>query len=56
MRQFGRGLQMAALVMLPLTMILQIADAVTVKQMLICWLAGGSLFFIGRIAEGYARA
>jgi len=47
---------MAALVALPLAMLLQIAEAVSVKQMLTLWIAGAALFWIGRIVEGYARA
>ncbi|HEX7450488.1 MAG TPA: hypothetical protein VF306_23210 [Pirellulales bacterium] len=55
MKPLGRGLQFTALVALPLAMMLQIADAISVKQMLTFWIAGAALFWIGRIVEGYAR-
>lgn len=56
MKSLGRTLQVAALVALPLAMMLQAAERVTVGQMLAIWIAGASLFWIGRIVEGYARA
>lgn len=56
MKSLARGLQIVALVLLPLAMILQAAERVTVGQMLTLWVAGASLFWIGRIVEGYARA
>lgn len=55
MRQLTRGLQIVALIVLPLSMILQIAGSVSVGQMLLMMLAGFALFWIGRIAEGYLR-
>ena len=54
MRPLGRGLQLAALLALPLAMMLQVTDAISVKQMLTLWIAGAALFWIGRIVEGYA--
>ncbi|HVA48592.1 MAG TPA: hypothetical protein VNH11_19660 [Pirellulales bacterium] len=45
-----------ALVLLPLSMLLQIADAISVGRMLIVMVAGFALFWIGRIVEGYLRA
>lgn len=54
MKSLGRGLQGVALALLPLAMMLQIAERVTVGQMLTLWIAGISLFSIGRIVEGYA--
>lgn len=57
MRALARGLQIVALfVMLPLAVILQIDQRVTVGQMLTLWVAGASLFWIGHIVEGYARS
>jgi hypothetical protein len=52
MRQLARAMQIAALILLPLSMILQVARAVTVGQMLIAMVAGFCLFWIGRILEG----
>lgn len=56
MRQLARGMQVIALVALPLSMLLQAARALTVGQMLMAMLAGFALFWIGRILEGYLRA
>lgn len=57
MKSLARGLQIVALfVLLPLAVILQLAERATVGQMLTLWVAGLSLFWIGRIVEGYARA
>ena len=47
---------MALFVLVPLAVILQLAERVSVGQMLTLWVAGASLFWIGRILEGYARA
>lgn len=55
MRQLARAMQIAALVVLPLSMLLQAARAVTVGQMLAVLVAGFCLFWIGRILEGYLR-
>ena len=55
MQQFARGLQIVALILLPLSMILQIAEAISVGRMLIVMVAGFSLFWLGRIVEGYLR-
>ena len=46
---------MIALVLLPLSMILQIAQTITVGQMLMLLVTGFCLFWIGRIVEGYYR-
>lgn len=53
MPQFARGLQLVALLLLPLGMILQIADRMSVGHMLMLMVAGFCLFWIGRIMEGY---
>lgn len=55
MRQLVRAVQMIALVVLPLSMLLQAASAITVGQMLTVMVAGLCLFWIGRIVEGYLR-
>lgn len=57
MQQFARGLQMVALVLLPVGMILQFAfaDSISVKHLLMLLVSGLSLFYIGRILEGYLR-
>lgn len=55
MQQFARGLQIVALFLLPLGMIMQIFEAITVGRMLVLWVSGISLFWIGRIIEGYLR-
>jgi hypothetical protein len=54
MRRFARGLQVVALFVLPLSMVLQIANGISVKQMLMLLVAGFSLFYIGRIVEAYS--
>lgn len=55
MQQFARGLQIVALILLPLSMVLQVAEVITVGRMLMMMVAGFSLFWIGRIVEGYLR-
>ncbi|MGH7135123.1 MAG: hypothetical protein ACREHD_05240 [Pirellulales bacterium] len=52
MRRLARAMQIAALVLLPLSMILQLAHAVTEGQMLMAMVAGICLFGIGRILQG----
>ena len=47
-------MQVAGLVVLPLGMLLQLASAISLGQMLTMMLAGVALFGIGRIVEGYA--
>jgi hypothetical protein len=48
-------MQIAALVLLPVSMVLQISRTISVGQMLIAMVAGFCLFWIGRILEGYLR-
>jgi hypothetical protein len=55
MINFGRLLQIVGLVLPPLSILLQLQGAVTLGQMLLMLLASVSLFWIGRILEGYAR-
>jgi len=56
MRQLARGLQIIAFFLLPLAMILQIANSISVGQMLILCVTGFCLFYIGRIVEGFLRS
>ena len=55
MAVFGRQLQFFGLVMLPLAIALQLAEKLTVGQMLVMATMGFAAFWIGRIVEGYAR-
>jgi hypothetical protein len=55
MATFGRQLQFFGLAVLPLAMVLQLADKLSVGQMLVMATMGFSAFWIGRIVEGYAR-
>jgi hypothetical protein len=55
MQRFGRSLQLAALVGLPLSIPLQLAGAIDLRQMLALMAASFCLFYIGRLVEGYAR-
>ena len=55
MATFGRWLQIIGLVAPPLTLILQLQEAITSGQMLQILIAAICLFCIGRIVEGYAR-
>ena len=55
MRGLGRGLQMLGLVLPPLAIVMQLAEAVSLGQMLTMLLAAVCCFGIGRIVEGYSR-
>lgn len=55
MRELGRGLQLLGLVLPPLAMVMQLAEAVNLRQMLTMLLAAVCSFIIGRIVEGYSR-
>jgi len=55
MRELGRGLQLLGLVLPPLAMVMQLAEAVSLGQMLTMLLAAVCCFGIGRIVEGYSR-
>ena len=54
MRSFGRGLQLVGLALPPLSIVLQLTESITLGQMLVMLVAAACLFWIGRIAEGYA--
>jgi hypothetical protein len=53
-RSVGRGLQLLALIALPLAMALQIANRLSLGNMLIILVSGAAAFWLGRIIEGYA--
>jgi hypothetical protein len=55
MATIGRWLQIAGLVALPLSIILQLQNSITSGQMLLVLVASACMFGIGRIIEGYAR-
>jgi len=48
-------MQLLGLVVLPLGMLLQLASAISLGQMLTMMLLGVALFGIGRIVEGYSK-
>jgi hypothetical protein len=54
MALFGRLMQIAGLVLLPLAIILQLQNAITSGQELTFLVAGAAAFWIGRIVEGYS--
>jgi hypothetical protein len=54
MRAFGRAMQVFGLTALPLAMLLQLSQSLTLGQMLALLVAGVCAFYIGRIVEGYA--
>ncbi len=54
MRGLGRALQLIALGMPIVAIIMQVANQLTVGRMLVAALAALSMFYIGRILEGYA--
>jgi hypothetical protein len=63
MQIFGKLLQVAGLVILPVAMMMQVTGGIraptggfTVSAMLLLMLLGVSLFLIGRLLEGYGRA
>ena len=55
MASLGRLLQIIGLVVPPLSIILQLQNAITLGQMLIMLVMSVSSFWIGRIVEGYAK-
>jgi hypothetical protein len=63
MGTFGKLLQVAGLVLLPVSMMMQLTGGVraptgggfTVSAMLLLMVLGVSLFSVGRILEGYGR-
>ena len=55
MRALGRLLQMAGLVLLPLSVVLQLAGQLNVGQLLMMLVFGACAFYLGRFVEGYAQ-
>jgi hypothetical protein len=55
MRVLGRGLQIVGLIVPPLAIVMQLAETISLGQMLTMLVAAACLFWIGRIVEGYAR-
>lgn len=55
-RSLGRGLQLLALVALPLAMVMQVANRLSLGQMLLIMVAGAAAFWLGRIIESYSRS
>jgi len=52
----GRLLQMVALAIPLLAILMQLSGGLDVKRMLVAAVAAISLFYIGRIIEGYSKA
>ena len=55
MRAFGRILQHLGLLVAPLAVLLQLAEAIDARQLLAFGVAALCLFWIGRLVEGYAN-
>lgn len=59
MKAIGRWMQVGGLIVLPLAMVMELSHVlgrrVGVADMLLMLLFGFSLFYVGRIVEGYAR-
>lgn len=56
MRYLGRALQMAGMTILPVSMILQLMQAIDVKAMLLLLVMGFAGFYLGRLIEGYSAS
>ena len=57
MRFLGRSMQMLGLIILPLAVLMQLAEQLIrfyVSQMVIMLVFGAALFYLGRLIEGYA--
>lgn len=52
---FGRLLQQIALALPPVSIILQLAGALKLNSMLVMLVAAVTLFYLGRLVEGYSR-
>ncbi len=55
MRSTGRFLQFVGLAVPPLSIVMQLGEAITLGQMLTMLVAAACSFGIGRILEGYAQ-
>lgn len=49
----ARGMQLVGLAALPLAIVLELADAVSLWQMLTLAVSGITAFWLGRMLEGY---
>lgn len=56
MRRIGRVCQVLALAGLPLSIPLQLANVINLKQMLALMAAAFCLFYLGRLIEGYTAS
>ncbi|REJ68591.1 MAG: hypothetical protein DWQ31_07470 [Planctomycetota bacterium] len=60
MRALGRSLQIAGLLLLPLSMIMQLTNVlgrtIHLSEMVIMLVAGVTAFYLGRLLEGYASS
>lgn len=60
MRMLGRGMQLTAMILLPLSMVLELGGGLGrsfgVSDMVVMLVFGIGLFLIGRLVEGFARA
>ena len=54
MRALGRFLQFAALLMLPLAMVVQLFGVLRPAQLLVALVFGVAAFYLGRVIEGYS--
>lgn len=54
MQAIGHWMQKGSLLLLPLAIVLELAHAISLGQMLVGLVFFGCLFWIGRIVEGYA--
>jgi F0F1-type ATP synthase membrane subunit a len=54
MRAFGRLLQLVGLLVPPLSIMLQLRGTIKANTMLVMLVASVSLFYIGRLIEGYS--
>jgi len=55
MRLLGRLMEMLGLALPLLAIVLQLAQRITVGQMLIMLVAALSMFYLGRMIQGYSR-
>ena len=54
MRALGKLLQFAALVMLPIAMVVQLFGGLGTAQLLVALVFGIAAFYLGRMIEGYS--
>ena len=54
MRALGKLLQFAALVMLPIAMVVQLFGGLGPAQLLVALVFGVAAFYLGRMIEGYS--